>query len=196
MGTLFVVSNFINVSASSILPNGIATARFNSEDPLQITFATANLMWTDQIQLLIRWVRKFIVFLKFSDGYWVYYDKELGLIRDNLALLSGGPWTRKTITLSLSFTRFGFQLKSDTKVKRRQFQPLWFISWLSPWFSPAFPSVEVWWNLVECWLRKAKWASWAWGHYFRYLVYIDPGIRYLVLTKLGTIVDIMIYNQF
>ena len=28
------------------------------------------------------------------------------------------------------------------------------------------------------------------------IVYIDPGIRYLVLTKLGTIVDIMIYNQF
>ena len=28
------------------------------------------------------------------------------------------------------------------------------------------------------------------GHYFRYLVYIDPGIRYLVLE------DIMIYKQF
>ena len=42
MGTLFVVSNFINVSASSILPiKGVATARFDSEDPLQITFATA-----------------------------------------------------------------------------------------------------------------------------------------------------------
>ena len=29
-----------------------------------------------------------------------------------------------------------------------------------------------------------------------YLVYIGPGVRYLVLTKLGTFVDIMIYNQF
>ena len=46
---------------------------------------------------------------------------------------------------------------------------------------PPLPSEGVWWNVVGFWLPKAKWASWAWGHYFRYLVYIGPGIRYLNL---------------
>ena len=46
---------------------------------------------------------------------------------------------------------------------------------------PPLPSEGVWWNVVGFWLHKAKWASWAWGHYFRYLVYTGPGIRYLNL---------------